>query len=52
MTREEMLDAVIRRLGFEDAHTKYFAHICETYDDNTLQFCFGLLMETKLEDLD
>ena len=51
MNREEMLDEMIRRRGFEDEYTVEFARMAETITDiNMLRLAFATMMALPVMD--
>lgn len=52
MTREEMMDKVIRTLGFEDKNTIWFCELCEKNDisDNALSLAMAVALSTEEEE--
>ena len=45
MTREEMMDEVIKTMGFEDERTISFCRLAEDMTEEELRVVFNLLME-------
>ena len=49
MTREQMMDAIIKKYGFEDTRTIWFCNLCEdkTTTDYTVENAFIVLDTMK-----
>ena len=52
MTREEMIDAVIRNRGFEDKYTVRFCQMCEEVENDHAVFAAFIAITTGLIDED
>ena len=51
MTREEMIDTVIKKFGFEDDRTIWFCRVCEypasPFNDKMVEISFNAIMDGK-----
>ena len=52
MTREEMMDEVIRNRGFEDKYTVWFCQMCEEVENDHAVLAAFIAVTTGLVDED
>ena len=50
MTREEMLNDVIRKYGFEAPETIRFARVCEKPSEMDVEILYGALMAMNVDE--